>query len=96
MATNVFDKSSGSTVKEIDISLMVEKPYLITDYIESNTNDNDTISQFRIKTSPDPSSMREPALKLYVDKLNDPSILEKTLHMLTSMTKLKITFVFFK
>ena len=96
MPTNVFENSSGSTVKEIDTSLIVKKPYLITDYIESNTNDNDTISQFRIKTLPDPSSMREPALKLYVDKLNDPSILEKTLHMLTSMIKTKKTFVLFK
>ena len=53
----------------------------------------DMEKQSRIRNLPDRISIREAASKVYVvNKVNDPSI-KKTLHVLTSMKKISMTFV---
>ena len=80
MPINEFGNSSNNSDNKIDTSLFVQKPYLRTNYIESNIEENiDLKNQFRIKNSPDPVSIREPASKYYVDNLfNDPSVLKNS------------------
>ena len=80
MPKNVFGNSSHDNNNKLDTSIFVQKPYLRTNSIESNIEEDiDLKSQFRIKTSPDPISIREAASKIYVDNLfNDPSILKNT------------------
>ena len=65
-----------------DTSLFVQKPYLRTNQIEANVEEDiDLKSQYRIKNLPDPISIREPATKHYVDNLfNNPSIIKNTEH----------------
>ena len=77
MPINVLGNSNDNGNK-IDTSLFVQKPYLRTNYIEANVEeDNDLKNQFRIKNLPDPISIREAASKKYVDnKFNDPSIIK--------------------
>ena len=54
----------------IDTSLFVQKPYLRTNYIESNIEEDFELkNRFRIKNLPDPISVREPASKNYVDNI---------------------------
>ena len=84
MPINVFGNSSSSyDNNKIDTSLFVQKPYLRTNYIESNIEEDiDLKNQFRIKNLPDPISIRETASKKYVDNLfNDPSIVKNTEHI---------------
>ena len=84
MPINLFSNSnSNNSDNKIDTSLFVRKPYLRTNYIESNTEEDiDFKNQFRIKNLPDPISIREAASKNYVDNLfNDPSTLKKTEHI---------------
>ena len=82
MPINVFANSSSSynNDKETDSSLFVEEPYLRTNYIEGNfEEDIDLKNQYRIKNLPDPISVREAASKNYVDNLfNDPGIIKNT------------------
>ena len=60
MPINVFGNSSSNSVSKIDTSLFVQKPYLRTNYIESNIEeDNDLKNQYRIKNLPDPISITE-------------------------------------
>ena len=84
MPINVFGNSSSSyDNNKIDTSLFVQKPYLRTNYIEANIEEDiDLKNQFRIKNLPDPISIREAAPKKYVDNLfNDPSIVKNTEHI---------------
>ena len=83
MPINVFGNSSNNSDNKIDTSLFVQKPYLGTNYIESNIEEDINLkNQFRIKNLRDPISIREPASKNYVDNLfNDPSILKNTEHI---------------
>ena len=83
MPINVFGNSSDDNNKKIDTSLFVQKPYLRTNYIESNIEEDiDLKNQYRIKNLPDPLSIREAASKNYVDNLfNDPSIIKNTAHV---------------
>ena len=72
MPINVFCNSSSSydNGKKIDTSLFVQKPYLRTNYIESNIEEDiDFKNQYRIKNLPDPISIREAASKNYVDNI---------------------------
>ena len=66
MPINVFGNSNQKNSDgKIDTSLFVQKPYLGTNYIESNTEeDMDLKNQFRIKNLPDPISIRKPASKI--------------------------------
>ena len=81
MPINVFGNSnSNDNVNNFDTSLFVEKRYLISNYLESNLEEDiDLKNQYRIKNLPDPISIREAASKNYVDKkFNDPSIIKTT------------------
>ena len=80
MPINVTGNSSNKPDKKIDSSLFVQKPYLISNYIEANIEEDvDLKNQYRIKNLPDPISIREPVSKNYVDKkFNDPSIIKNT------------------
>ena len=50
MPTNVFENSSNSSNDQIDTSLIVQKPYLRTNYIEANIEEDiDLKNQFRIE-----------------------------------------------
>ena len=66
MPINVFGNSnSNNSDTKIDTSLFVQKPYLRSNYIESNIEeDNDLKNQFRIKNLPDPISIRSNFKKL--------------------------------
>ena len=84
MPINVFGNSNSSNNgSKIDTSLFVQKPYLRTNYIEADVEEDlDLKNQFRIKNLPDPISIREAASKNYVDNLfNDPSIVKNTEHI---------------
>ena len=83
MPTNIFGNSSNNNDNKIDTSIFVKKPYLRTNYIESNLEEDiDLKNQYRIKNLPDPISIREPASKNYVDNLfNPPSIIKNTAHV---------------
>ena len=82
MPNNVFGNFSDNSDNKIDLSLFVQKPYLRTNDIESNIEEDiDLKNQFKIKNLPDPDSIREAASKNYVDNFfNDPSILRNTEH----------------
>ena len=84
MPINVFGNSSSSyDNNQIYTSLFVQKPYLRTNYIESNIEEDiDLKNPYRIKNLPDPISIREAASKNYVDNLfNDPSIVKNNAHI---------------
>ena len=83
MPINVFGNSSNNCDNKIDTSLFVQKPYLRTNYIESNIEEDiDLKNQYRIKNLPDPISITDCCSKNYVDTLiNDPSILKNNAHI---------------
>ena len=83
MPINVFGNSSKNSEQKVDTSLVVQKPYLRINYIESNIEEDIGLkNQFRIKNLPNPISIREAVSKNYVDNLfNDPSILKNTAHI---------------
>ena len=78
MPINVFGNSSHDNINEIDTSLFVQKPYLRTNYIESNIEEDvDLKNQYRIKNLPDPISIQEAASKRYFDfEFNDYNIIK--------------------
>ena len=77
MPMNVFGNSSNNNNdNKIDTSLFVQKPYLRTNYIESNIEEDINLkNQYRIKNLPDPITIREAASKNYVDNSIDESSL---------------------
>ena len=83
MPINVFGNSSNNSEQKIDTSLFVQKPYLRTNYLESNIEEDiDLKNQYRIKNLTDPISIREAASKHYVDNFfNDSSIVKNTEHI---------------
>ena len=83
MPINVFGNSSNNSGNKIDTSLFVQKPYLRTNYIEANIEEDiDLKNQYRIKNLPNPLSITEAASKNYVDNLfNDPSIVKNNAHI---------------
>ena len=83
MPINVFGNSSNDNNNKRDTSLFVEKPYLRTNYIEANIEEDiDLKNEYRIKNLPDPISIRETASKNYVDnKFNEPSIIKNNAHI---------------
>ena len=80
MPINVFGNSSNNSDIKIDTSLFVQKPYLRTNYVEANIEEDiDLKKQYRINKLPDPFSIREAISKNSVDNLfNDPSIIKNT------------------
>ena len=83
MPNIVFGNSSYAHDNIIDTSLFVQKPYLRTNHIESNIEEDiDLKNRYRIKNLPDPISIQETASKNYVDnKFNDPSIIRNNTHV---------------
>ena len=83
MPINVFGNSSNNSDNKIDTSLFVQKPYLRTNYIEANVEEDiDLKNQYRIKNLPDPTNIQDACSKHYVDnKFNDPSIIKNTAHV---------------
>ena len=84
MFINVFSNSSSSyDNNKIDTILFVQKPYLRTNYIESNIEEDINLkNQYRIKNIPDPISITEVCSKKYVDNLfNDPSLIKNSSHI---------------
>ena len=77
MPINVFGNSSNNNNdNKIDTSLFVQKPYLRSNYLESNIEEDiDLKHQFRIKNIPDPISIQEACNKNYVDNaINEVSL----------------------
>ena len=76
MRINVLGNSSNNCEHKIVTSLFVKKPFLRTEYVESNIEEDiDIKNQYRIKNLPDPISIGEAASKNYVDdKFTDPSM----------------------
>ena len=68
MPINVFGNSVKNNNNKIDTSLFVQKPYLGSNYLESNIEEDiDLKNQFKIKNLPDPISIGEACSKNYVD-----------------------------
>ena len=64
MPINEFGNSSHGNNDKTDTSLFVQKPFLRTNYIEINIEEDiDLKNQYRLKNLPDPISIREPASK---------------------------------
>ena len=77
MPINVFGNSnSNDKCNKIDISMFVQKPYLRTNYIESNLEEDiDLKNQYRIKNLPDPNNIKDACNKNYVDNaINETSL----------------------
>ena len=83
MPINVFGDSSNNSDNKIDTSLFVKKPYLKSNYIESNLEEDiDLKHQYKIKNLPNPTNLQDACNKNYVDnKFNDPSIIRKNAHI---------------
>ena len=84
MPINVFGNSnSNNSNNKIDTSLFVQKPYLRSNYIEADIEEDiDLKNRYRIKNLPDPTFIGEPVSKIYNDNLfNDPSILKNSAHI---------------
>ena len=70
MPMNVFGDCSNNSEHKLDTSLFVQKPYLRTNYIESNIEEPiDLKNQYRIKNLPDPICIREACSKNYIDNV---------------------------
>ena len=64
MTINVFGKSSHDKNKKSDISPVVQKIYLRTNYIESNIEEEiDLRNQYKIKNLPDPINIQDACRK---------------------------------
>ena len=79
MPINVIGNSnSNNSENRFDTNLFLQKPYLRSNYIEPNTEEDiDLKNQCRNNILPDPINTKEAASKNFVDnKLNDPSIIK--------------------
>ena len=68
---------------KIDTNLFVQKPYLRTNFIEANIEEDiDLKNQYRIKNLPDPTNLQDACSRNYVDNLfNDSSIIKNSAHI---------------
>ena len=84
MPKNVFGNSnSNDNGSKTETSIFLQKPYLRSNYIESNIEEDiDLKNQYRIEILPDPISIGETASKNFVDTFfSDSSILKITVHI---------------
>ena len=83
MPINVFGDSSNNSDNKIDTSLFVQKPYLRSNYIEANIEEDiDLKNKYKIKNLPDPTNIQDACNKNYVDSFfNDPSIVKNDVHI---------------
>ena len=73
MPINVFGNSLNNSDNKIDTSLFVQKPYLRSNYIEANIEEDFNLkNQFRIKNLPDPTNLQDAGTKKnYIDNAID-------------------------
>ena len=79
MPINVLGSNAGVFSNNFDTSSFVRKPFLRPNYIEK-INKGDTVSKKQIwsKNLPNPISIGEAALKIYIEKMfNNPSMIKK-------------------
>ena len=84
MPINVFGNNNNqNNGNKIDTSLFVQKPYLRSNYIESNIEEDiDLKNQYKIINLPNPTNINDACAKDYVDNLfNDPSIVKNNAHI---------------
>ena len=85
MPINNFSNSSTShdSGNKIDTSLFVQKPYLRTNYIERNIEEDiDLKIQNRMKDFPDLLSIRVPVSQIYLaNEFNEFNIIKNTAHV---------------
>ena len=76
MPINVFGNSSSNSDSKIDTSLFVQKPYLRTNYIEANIEEDINLKgQYRFKKLPDPTNLQDACNKNYVENsINEVSL----------------------
>ena len=89
MPINVFGNSSNNSEQKIDTSLFVQKPYLRSNYIEANIEEDiDLKNQFRIKNLIDPINLYDACNKNYVDNIfkNDIDFNDNKLTNINSIT----------
>ena len=68
MPINTFGNSSNNTSNKIDTSLFVQKPFIRTNYIEVNIDqDIDLKNQYRINNIPHPINDNDIVSKIYFD-----------------------------
>ena len=68
MLINVFGNSSHDNNNKIDTSLFVQKPYLRTNYIEANIEEDiDLKNRYRIINLPDPTNLQDACNKNYIN-----------------------------
>ena len=66
---NVFGSTSSIGQANLDTTLFVQKPYLRTNYIESDMEEDiDMKQKFKIKNLGDPINSNDAANKAYIDK----------------------------
>ena len=87
---NLFSSTSRKTESKLDTISIVSKPYLRTNYIQSNTGEEiDMKSHFKFKKLPLPVDDREVVSKFYVDiRFNDPSIIKNFAHLVFKVENL--------
>ena len=94
MPNIVFGSTSLNTENRIDTSLFVQGLYLTTHYLESDFDEDfDLKNRSKFKTLLDINSDNQAAIEKHVFSMFMILVYQKTLHMLTSMTKVPITFV---
>ena len=83
MPINVFGNSSNNNDNKIDTFLFVQKPYLRTNYIETNIEEDiDLKNRYRNKNIPDPTEKQDACTTKYVDnKFNDPSMIKNSAYI---------------
>ena len=89
MPINVFGNSSNNSEQKIDTSLFVNKPYLRTNYIEANIEEDiDLKNQYKIKNLIDPIILHDACNKNYVDNIfkNDIDFNDNKLSNINSIT----------
>ena len=74
------NSNSNNSDNKIDTSLFVKKPYLRTNFIEANEEEDiDFKKQYKIENLPDPTNTQDACSKTYFDIIfNDPSLLKNT------------------
>ena len=73
---NVFDSTSSTGLTNLDTTLFVQKPYLKTNYVESDMADIDMKQKFKIKNLVEPINDFDAANKSYVDEnINESTLL---------------------
>ena len=83
MPKRVFGSTSGNTKIKRDTFSLVRKPYLRSNYIESNIEEDiDMKNDFEIQNLLNPLDSQDIVPKLYVDeKENNPSLIRNTEHV---------------